>query len=72
MPNYFQTMLRGECVIIEYEMWHDEIDYALITNHNEHFIHPNYEYDDCDSLWNELFDKVRNHVKRIDYPQHDI
>lgn len=67
--NKFQTMFRGQEVIIEYGLCNGgkEIDYAVITDDNPSFIHPDYEYFD-DSLHDfhcEVYSLVEKHIKKV-------
>ena len=43
----FNTMFRGQAVVIEYgyaDTAETDIDYAYITDDNKRFIHPDYEW----------------------------
>ena len=67
MVNKFQAMFRGQQVIIEYEIYNKEIDYAVISNDNPHFIHPDYENfsNYLDEFHEEVLGITNNHLKKI-------
>lgn len=65
--NKFQVMFRGQQVIIEYKVYGREIDYAIITNDNEDFVHPDYEdfNDELDKFHQEVYSLTKRHLKNI-------
>lgn len=62
----FQAMFRGHEVIIEYYlMQNGKLDYAIITDDNPNFIHPNYEYEELDDFWEEVWNVTQRHLKQV-------
>ena len=62
----FNTMFRGQAVIIEYSTIGNEIDYAVITNDNSDFKHPDYllHSDWLDVFNMEIYELTENHLKK--------
>jgi hypothetical protein len=61
-PVYkFESMFRGQQVIIEYGLCNSdkEIDYAIISEDTPNFVHPNYK------IFNDFLDKFHRDVWNI-------
>ena len=67
MVYKFQSMFRGQQVIIEYGLADGEIDYAIIANYTPYFIHPDYEWDSdyLDDFHMEVYKITKDHLKKI-------
>ena len=64
----FNTMFRGQAVVIEYEYCGDkEIDYAMVNNDNPYFIHPDYEWESdwLDKFHWEVYELAMRHIKNV-------
>lgn len=67
----FNTMFRGQAVVIEY--WYtdsikeNEIDCATVTYDNHCFVHPDYEKfdDELDRFHLEVYELAENHIKKV-------
>ena len=67
MVYKFQSMFRGQQVIIEYGLADGEIDYAVVSNDNPYFVHPDYAWD-SDYLYDfhtEVYKIAEAHLKKI-------
>ena len=67
MVYKFQSMFRGQQVIIEYGLADGEIDYAIVSNDNPYFVHPDYAWDSdyLDDFHTEVYKISEAHLKKI-------
>lgn len=72
MKSYkFNTMFRGQAVVIEYyytdSVKENEIDCAAITYDNPYIVRPNREWD-SNRLYRfhlEVYELAKNHIKKV-------